>query len=209
MRASVHVPHAWGAGNKTKEECVAAGERARANTGEKKNPNTLYLNIWLLPFKRLNIKFQLTFQLSETFLAINHDIICKLKILCAARYVRARENEGKNVGSCISLQSFFFRCLCVCIHPMHLTRAFRCEPCIAVLRNGKRECVCGGSVKLQKKRHGLGRLKCLIYRSLVWFFERKHKKNVIFPTRNHTIKIQLKTLYERLLLLFAWRTHSD
>lgn len=49
------------------------------------------VNIWLLLFKWLNIKFQLTFQLSETYLPINHDIICKLKnknILCIRPHVQ-------------------------------------------------------------------------------------------------------------------------
>lgn len=98
-----HVPRACSKQGKSQKERREQGE-------------AVYLNIWLLPFKRLNIKFQLTFQLSETFLAINHDIICKLKILCASVHKKNR----------IVFSKFFFAFSCVFyIHPMHLTRAFR------------------------------------------------------------------------------------
>lgn len=55
------------------------------------------MNIWQLPFERLDIKFQLSFQLSKTFLAINHGIICKLKILCASASAGKKNKQTMNV----------------------------------------------------------------------------------------------------------------
>lgn len=90
----------------------------------------VYVYIWLLPFKRLNIKFQLTFQLSETFLAINHDIICKLKILCAA--LERQKNTDCESYVLLAIFSYLLHVVvvvhCVCfsrIHRMQPTRQQR------------------------------------------------------------------------------------
>lgn len=97
----------------------------------------VYVYIWLLPFKRLNIKFQLTFQLSETFLAINHDIICKLKILCAA----SERQKNTDCESYVLLAIFSYLLHGVVVHCMCFSRIHRMQPTRQSEHCGLRVCV--------------------------------------------------------------------